>query len=156
MPAVTASRARRSREYFSKAMVAPSSRTAAAGAVTWKSDKWYGFPQKPFDVDFIPRDDCTAAEAMIGPDVAAVIVEPVQGEGGFYPAPDEFLQELRAIKLMLPAAMQVAMVAATAVAATAAINARRLVASGMAGFAAAVIETIVNADLINRNARLSL
>ncbi len=30
-------------------------------------------------------------------DVAAIIVEPVQGEGGFYPAPDEFLQALRRI-----------------------------------------------------------
>ena len=30
-------------------------------------------------------------------DVAAIIVEPVQGEGGFYPAPDEFMQGLRAI-----------------------------------------------------------
>jgi 4-aminobutyrate aminotransferase/(S)-3-amino-2-methylpropionate transaminase len=28
-------------------------------------------------------------------DVAAIIVEPVQGEGGFYPAPDEFMQHLR-------------------------------------------------------------
>ncbi|TKB45379.1 4-aminobutyrate--2-oxoglutarate transaminase [Thalassotalea mangrovi] len=28
-------------------------------------------------------------------DVAAIIVEPVQGEGGFYPAPAEFLQALR-------------------------------------------------------------
>lgn len=30
-------------------------------------------------------------------DVAAIIVEPVQGEGGFYPAPDVFLQSLRTI-----------------------------------------------------------
>jgi 4-aminobutyrate aminotransferase/(S)-3-amino-2-methylpropionate transaminase len=30
-------------------------------------------------------------------DVAAIIVEPVQGEGGFYPAPDEFLVALRSI-----------------------------------------------------------
>jgi 4-aminobutyrate aminotransferase/(S)-3-amino-2-methylpropionate transaminase len=30
-------------------------------------------------------------------DVAAIIVEPVQGEGGFYPAPDEFLCALRAL-----------------------------------------------------------
>ncbi len=30
-------------------------------------------------------------------DVAAIIVEPVQGEGGFYPAPAEFLQAIRAI-----------------------------------------------------------
>ena len=38
-----------------------------------------------FKVDIAPED------------VAAIIVEPVQGEGGFYPAPDEFLQGLRAI-----------------------------------------------------------
>ncbi len=38
----------------------------------------------------------TLFKADIAPtDVAAIIVEPVQGEGGFYPAPDEFLQELR-------------------------------------------------------------
>ena len=30
-------------------------------------------------------------------DVAAIIVAPVQGEGGFYPAPNEFLQELRTL-----------------------------------------------------------
>ena len=71
-------------------------RTAAAGAVTWNSDKWYGFPQKPFDVDFIPRNDCGAAESMIGPDVAAVIVEPVQGVAGAFDLSGEFLRALRA------------------------------------------------------------
>ena len=30
-------------------------------------------------------------------DVAAIVVEPVQGEGGFYPAPAEFLQGLRTL-----------------------------------------------------------
>ena len=70
-------------------------RTAAAGAVTWNSEKWYGFPDKPFDVDFIPRDDCSAARAMIGNDVAAVIVEPVQGVAGAYDLSHEFLTELR-------------------------------------------------------------
>ena len=30
-------------------------------------------------------------------DVAAIIVEPVQGEGGFYPAPNDFMQALRAM-----------------------------------------------------------
>lgn len=34
---------------------------------------------------------------IAAPDVAAIIVEPVQGEGGFYPAPVEFLQQLRKI-----------------------------------------------------------
>jgi len=38
-----------------------------------------------FKVDIAPED------------VAAIIVEPVQGEGGFYPAPDEFLRALRKI-----------------------------------------------------------
>jgi acetylornithine/N-succinyldiaminopimelate aminotransferase len=71
-------------------------RTAAAGAVTWNSDKWYGFPQKPFDVDFIPRNECGAAESMIGPDVAAVIVEPVQGVAGAFDLSGEFLRALRA------------------------------------------------------------
>ena len=70
-------------------------RTAAAGAVTWKSDKWYGFPQKPFEVDFIPRNDCAAAEAMIGRDIAAVIVEPVQGVAGAFDLSAEFLHALR-------------------------------------------------------------
>lgn len=70
-------------------------RTAAAGAVTWNSEKWYGFPYKPFDVDFIPRDDCQAAIDMIGRDVAAVIVEPVQGVAGAYDLSTEFLEELR-------------------------------------------------------------
>ena len=38
-----------------------------------------------FEVDIAPSD------------VAAIIVEPLQGEGGFYPAPVEFLQALRAL-----------------------------------------------------------
>ena len=70
-------------------------RTAGAGAVTWNSDPWYGFPQKPFDVDFIPRDDCDAATAMIDKNVAAVIVEPVQGVAGAYDLSQEFLTTLR-------------------------------------------------------------
>lgn len=70
-------------------------RTAAAGAVTWNSDKWYGFPRKPFDVDFIPRDDIDAAKEMITQDVAAVIVEPIQGVAGAYDLSHDFLKALR-------------------------------------------------------------
>jgi acetylornithine/succinyldiaminopimelate/putrescine aminotransferase len=70
-------------------------RTAAAGAVTWNSKRWYGFPQLPFDVDFIPRDDCDAAEKMIDKDVAAVIVEPVQGVAGAYDLSRDFMNALR-------------------------------------------------------------
>ena len=71
-------------------------RTAAAAAVTWNSEQWYGFPQRPFDVDFIPRDDCDAVATMIGDDIAAVIVEPVQGVAGAYALSIDFLKALRA------------------------------------------------------------
>jgi len=57
-------------------------RTAAAGAVTWGSGSWYGFPDRPFAVDFIPRNDCEAAALLIGDETAAVIIELVQGIAG--------------------------------------------------------------------------
>ena len=71
-------------------------RTAAAGAVTWNADRWYAFPRKPFDVDFIPRDDVDAAGRMIDDNVAAVIFEPVQGVAGAYDLSNEFIEALRA------------------------------------------------------------
>ena len=37
-------------------------RTAAAAAVTWNAEHWYGCPSKPFEVDFIPRDRGLAAQ----------------------------------------------------------------------------------------------
>ena len=70
-------------------------RTAAAGAVTWNADSWYGFPQKPFEVDFIPRDDVDAARDMIDAQTAAVIVEPVQGVAGAYDLSSTFVSALR-------------------------------------------------------------
>jgi len=71
-------------------------RTAAAAAVTWNSERWYGFPAKPFEVDFIPRDDVSAAKSMIGSDIAAVIFEPVQGVAGAYDLSPKFVSALRA------------------------------------------------------------
>jgi acetylornithine/succinyldiaminopimelate/putrescine aminotransferase len=71
-------------------------RTAAAGAVTWGAlEKWYGFPRRPFDVSFVPRDDPGAVEHYIDRDTAAVIVEPVQGVGGAYDVGKPMLQALR-------------------------------------------------------------
>jgi acetylornithine/N-succinyldiaminopimelate aminotransferase len=57
-------------------------RTAAAAAVSHKAEKWYGFPRTPFDVTFVPRGDLAALEAALTPDVAALIVEPIQGLSG--------------------------------------------------------------------------
>ncbi len=71
-------------------------RTAAAGAVTWRAlETWYGFPRRPFDVSFTPRDRPDAVDAMIDRDTAAVIVEPVQGVGGAYDVGTPMLQSLR-------------------------------------------------------------
>lgn len=70
-------------------------RTAAAAAVTWNSDRWYGFTTKPFEVDFIPRDDVDAARKMIDQSIAAVIFEPVQGVAGAYDLSNEFIETLR-------------------------------------------------------------
>lgn len=69
-------------------------RTAAAAAVTWGSSRWYGFPQAPFDVVFVPRGDLEALqEALV--DAAALIVEPVQGQAGAYEAGASWLAAAR-------------------------------------------------------------
>ncbi|HKH49922.1 MAG TPA: aspartate aminotransferase family protein, partial [Thermoanaerobaculia bacterium] len=71
-------------------------RTAAAGALTWGSAKWYGFPRAPFDVTFIPRGDLDALERELGKgDVAALIAEPVQGQAGAYALGAEWLGAAR-------------------------------------------------------------
>ena len=70
-------------------------RTAAAGAVTWGAKKkWYGFPDTPFDVDFIPRDKTGAVADFISGDTAAVIIELVQGLGGAYDLDADFVQRI--------------------------------------------------------------
>jgi acetylornithine/N-succinyldiaminopimelate aminotransferase len=48
-------------------------------------------------VTHVPFGDLAATRAALGPDVAAILVEPVQGEGGVLPAPAGFLRELRAL-----------------------------------------------------------
>lgn len=54
-----------------------------------------GFGPLPAHVSHIPFNDLAAAETAIGENTCAVIVEPVQGEGGVLPATVEFLQGLR-------------------------------------------------------------
>ncbi|MDP6675162.1 MAG: aminotransferase class III-fold pyridoxal phosphate-dependent enzyme [Gammaproteobacteria bacterium] len=60
-------------------------RTAAAGAVSWGArDKWYGFPNTPFEVDFIDRNVLADVTDKVSYETAAVILELVQGlAGGF-------------------------------------------------------------------------
>jgi acetylornithine/N-succinyldiaminopimelate aminotransferase len=71
-------------------------RTAAAGAVTYGArDKWYGFPQAPFEVRFVSRSDPAAAAAGVSERTACVIVEPVQGLAGAFEVPVAVLEALR-------------------------------------------------------------
>jgi succinylornithine aminotransferase len=56
-----------------------------------------GFEPLPQAIDHIPFNDIEAARAAIGDDVCAVVVEPVQGEGGVLPADPAYLKALRAL-----------------------------------------------------------
>ena len=49
----------------------------------------------PPRIDHIPFNDIEAARAAIDDDVCAVVVEPVQGEGGILPADPDYLRSLR-------------------------------------------------------------
>ena len=72
-------------------------RTMGALSVTYKAA--YREPFAPLlpGVCFAPFNDLAAAAALIGPATCAVIVEPVQGEGGIHAATPEFLRGLRAL-----------------------------------------------------------
>lgn len=70
-------------------------RTAAVAALTWKSERWYGFPRPPFDVTIVPRHDLDALRAALGPDVAALILEPIQGQAGAVDLGAEYLAAAR-------------------------------------------------------------
>jgi predicted acetylornithine/succinylornithine family transaminase len=72
-------------------------RTLGALSLTWTAK--YREPFEPLvpGARFLPWDDLGAAAQAIGPTTAAVIIEPVQGEGGIRPARPEFLQGLAAL-----------------------------------------------------------
>jgi acetylornithine/N-succinyldiaminopimelate aminotransferase len=54
-----------------------------------------GFEPLPQDINHIAYNDIEAARAAITDDVAAVIVEPIQGEGGVIPGDPQYLKALR-------------------------------------------------------------
>ncbi|HJV80025.1 acetylornithine/succinylornithine family transaminase [Noviherbaspirillum sp.] len=56
-----------------------------------------GYEPLPAELLHIPFNDIDAARAAIGDDVCALVVEPVQGEGGVLPADVEYLKVLRAL-----------------------------------------------------------
>ena len=72
-------------------------RTFGSLSVSWRKE-W----REPFEpllekVSFVPFNDLKAADQAIGKDTAAVIIEPVQGEGGVRIPSDNFLPGLRKV-----------------------------------------------------------
>jgi acetylornithine aminotransferase len=69
-------------------------RTMGALALTGKAALRAPFEPGLPGVEHLPTD-LTALEAALGPDVAAVVLEPIKGEAGVVPLPDGFLLEAR-------------------------------------------------------------
>jgi acetylornithine/N-succinyldiaminopimelate aminotransferase len=56
-----------------------------------------GFGPKVQGFDQVPAEDLEALKAVIGPHTAALMIEPIQGEGGVRNVSNAFLRELRAL-----------------------------------------------------------
>ncbi|MBC7338714.1 MAG: acetylglutamate kinase [Firmicutes bacterium] len=69
-------------------------RTLATMAATGQEKYHRGFGPLPPGFSYVPLGDVQALERAITPQTVAVMVEPVQGEGGIYPAPPGFMEAL--------------------------------------------------------------
>lgn len=72
-------------------------RTLATIAAGGQAKYLEGFGPKVEGFDQVAFGDLDAAEKAIGPETAAILVEPIQGEGGIRVAPPGFLKGLRAL-----------------------------------------------------------
>lgn len=70
-------------------------RTLATVAATGNPRYHLGFEPLPEGFRFVPYNDLAAAADAVGPRTCAVLMEPVQGEGGVFPAEREYLQGLQ-------------------------------------------------------------
>jgi acetylornithine/N-succinyldiaminopimelate aminotransferase len=70
-------------------------RTLATIAAGGQAKYLEGFGPKMEGFDQVPFGDRKALEASIGPETAAILIEPIQGEGGIRPVPLEDLRYLR-------------------------------------------------------------
>jgi acetylornithine/N-succinyldiaminopimelate aminotransferase len=72
-------------------------RTVAALAATGQPDKRAPFEPLVDWFRFVPPNDLAALEAAMTPDVAAVLLEPVMGEGGVHTLEHDYLRGVRAL-----------------------------------------------------------
>lgn len=72
-------------------------RTMGAASLTQKRHSQPFFGPYLEGIHFAAFNDIESVEALASDKTAAIIVEPVQGEGGIYPAGTAFLQDLRAL-----------------------------------------------------------
>lgn len=70
-------------------------RTLGSLAATWKPKYRDGFEPLPEGFDFVTFADETELRNAVDEETAAVILEPIQGEGGINPASDSFLEAAR-------------------------------------------------------------
>ena len=71
-------------------------RTMGALALTHKEAYRAPFEPLPGGVEFLPAGDTAALEAALAPgDVAALVLEPIQGEAGVLPLTEEYLRAAR-------------------------------------------------------------
>ena len=72
-------------------------RTLATLAAGGQEKYLEGFGPRVEGFDQLPLGDIEAVKRAVGPETAAVLIEPVQGEGGVRAVPPRFLRELRAL-----------------------------------------------------------
>lgn len=72
-------------------------RTLAALAATGQPAKHEAFQPMPEGFRHVPFGDISALDQAVDGEVAAVLLEPIQGEGGVIPASNEYLQAVRAL-----------------------------------------------------------
>ncbi len=72
-------------------------RTLAAVTATGQPKYHDPFAPLPPGFDYVPFNDLEALEAIVTADTCAVLLEPIQGEGGVIPATQEYLTKARAL-----------------------------------------------------------